>query len=504
MCTPCRTITTPISLPRPRCRRLDQPPQPDQLRHRQRPYRSGRTACMRGASSLAVLGLLHHVLEAAEETLRIVEEPASLALAVRVLHGSRPELAVEVALDQIRQTAARRAVTVEDIANRIIADVASSCARGRSSQSSNPSTRHASHAGSSGSPLATAVRGRRGDCLRAPSSAMSVTPAELRLNELVPSHARPSLPNTFSSPNSFCVPVASPCSPTGRSIRRTLLGLQILNIGLCEIPMAVCEQRTNSTVVDFPRRFEQIHIDGHAHRQGGLSARFLTAVGNEVAAGGLTPNALARGAVQVLDVNAAGLSTVDDVLRLPLGASSEAASVAEGIQASLREGCCEAAELRAPVVLDLDVLAVRWPLYAAELTARTPFRALAVIPLCMPGQKPFATLDLLTTDPVISGRVDPVELDEHIAAPASALLSTCLDQIPDVGLSGAVPHWFHAVTRRRWNVWVAVGMVMGTRPCSTRSALSLLRGCAYSQDRDLDDLAADIVSRRLAITDLMA
>ena len=187
-----------------------------------------------------------------------------------------------------------------------------------------------------------------------------------------------------------------------------------------------------------------------------------------------------------------------------MGASNDAASAAEEIQATLGEGWCEAPELQAAVVLDLDALAARWPLFAAELTAKTPFRAVAAIPLHMPGHKPFATLDLLTTDPKISDRVDPVELDKHIAAPASALLSTCLDQIPDIGFLGAVPDWFRTVTRRRWNVWVAVGMVMGTRSCSTRSALSLLRARAYVQDRGLDDLADDVVCRRLPTTDLMA
>ena len=179
--------------------------------------------------------------------------------------------------------------------------------------------------------------------------------------------------------------------------------------------------------------------------------------------------------MRVLPVDATNLSTVESMLRLPLSASNEAATRAEELQASLGEGPLDAAELQASVALDLDDLAVRWPLHAAELTAKTLLRAVTVVPLHAFDRSPFATLDLFTTDPKVSDRLDVVELDDHIAAPAAVLLTICLNQVPDVRDPLGVPDWYRTATRRRWNVWVAVGMVMGTRPCCTRAAVSLLR-----------------------------
>jgi hypothetical protein len=45
-------------------------------------------------------------------------------------------------------------------------------------------------------------------------------------------------------------------------------------------------------------------------------------------------------------------------------------------------------------------------------------------------------------------------------------------------------------------------MVMGMRAERTRDALSVLRAHAYSVNRSLDDLAADLVQGRVPLSDL--
>ncbi len=227
----------------------------------------------------------------------------------------------------------------------------------------------------------------------------------------------------------------------------------------------------------------------------------LSAVGEEVGAAGLTPAALARAVVRVLPVDGAGLSTLMSALRLPLGASSDAAQQAEELQTSLGEGpCLSAAEEQVTLVVDADELTQRWELYGQGLLARTPFRAVASIPLHAPGRGVFAALDLYSTTPTLSDRLDPAQV-ELLAPTAAALLTSCMGEVADADELG--PGWYESATARRNAVWVAVGMVKARRGGPTGDALGLLRAHAYTTDRSLDDLAADLVEGRLRLDDVI-
>ena len=229
---------------------------------------------------------------------------------------------------------------------------------------------------------------------------------------------------------------------------------------------------------------------------------FLTAVGHEVGDAGLTAAALARAVVHVLPVDGAGLSTLVNVLRLPLGGSSHDARLAEELQTSLGEGpCLDAAEAQAVVVVDLDELRTRWELYGEELEAKTPFRSVASVPLSAPGYGVLGALDLYSTDPRLSDRLDHAQVEE-VGRTAAALLTTCVGQINAAQDPGAGPGWYRDAAGRRHDVWVAIGMVMSARAGRASDALSLLRAHAYSTGRSLDDLAADIIADRLSLTDL--
>ena len=96
----------------------------------------------------------------------------------------------------------------------------------------------------------------------------------------------------------------------------------------------------------------------------------------------LFPQRLAKASATLLNVNGAGLSAYGARFRVPLGASDEAALLAERLQFTQGEGPCLAAirEQRS-VVADLETLETRWPAYAAELCRHTPYRAVMSLPV---------------------------------------------------------------------------------------------------------------------------
>lgn len=237
-----------------------------------------------------------------------------------------------------------------------------------------------------------------------------------------------------------------------------------------------------------------------SERAGSLAANFLQVVAQEMGDGPLSPGALSRAAVQLLPVDAVGLSTVVGELRLPLGASSAAAEVAEELQTTLGDGpCLAAAQARMPCLADLPELLGRWPLYGEELTRQTPFRSVASMPLPTPDGKIFAALDLYSENPRLSADLDLDRASAEFGASMGALLDLCLDPVRSAASDAVLPEWYAEATARRLDVWVAVGMVMELRSGPGDDALSLLRGYAYSRDRSLDDVAEDIVLGRLTV-----
>ena len=104
----------------------------------------------------------------------------------------------------------------------------------------------------------------------------------------------------------------------------------------------------------------------------------------ELAGPELLPVRLARAAVRVLPgVAGAGISVLAEPgMRVPLGASDEDAATAEQLQFTVGEGPCLQAHTSAlPVYAPAAVFTARWPLLYAELTARTPYRAVLALPL---------------------------------------------------------------------------------------------------------------------------
>lgn len=215
----------------------------------------------------------------------------------------------------------------------------------------------------------------------------------------------------------------------------------------------------------------------------------------------LLPVHLAQAAVAVLPVSGAGISVfTDDAFRVPVGASDQRAADAERLQFTLAEGpCIEAHRSGRPVVATESELASRWPLFHEQLVAKTPFRSVTAVPL-KESLAGVGTLDLFWPSAADPTRVSVGDVDSIATEITRELLSDKIIPDPDLG-----PSWLgspHA-TPRSW-VLVAMGMMNVSLAITAEDALALLRSYAYSVDRTVDDVADDLVTRKLTMNQLSA
>ena len=234
--------------------------------------------------------------------------------------------------------------------------------------------------------------------------------------------------------------------------------------------------------------------------QRGAALRLLAAVDLERGQGPVTPGAVARAVAEVLPIDGAGISTTVGGLRLPLGASTAAAELAEELQTTLGDGpCLSVAETGEPAIADLEELLRRWPLYGEELSRLTPYRSAGAIPLPTAESEMVAALDVYAEDPRLSERLDLDAVVAEVGPTLGGLLDLCLAPVRAASSEDAQPDWYADVTARRLDVWFAVGMVVAHRKQPRGDALSLLRAHAFSTGRSLDDVAEDVVQGRLPL-----
>ena len=217
---------------------------------------------------------------------------------------------------------------------------------------------------------------------------------------------------------------------------------------------------------------------------------------------GSTPSVLAAAAASVLPVDGAGISLIDDALRVPLGASAAAVTVAEQLQVTLGEGpCLTAAAARESLVADAATMASRWPVYAIELTAKTPFRSVAAVPLYDRPAHVFGALNLYSVRPV-----HPADFDLGVAVEVATEMARFLTgelPRPDGSVEEDLDGWLDLPPAAdRIEVWSAVGLVMSEFEEGDATALSRLRGYAFANDLTLDQLARNVLDRSVAPTDL--
>jgi GAF domain-containing protein len=225
-----------------------------------------------------------------------------------------------------------------------------------------------------------------------------------------------------------------------------------------------------------------------------------------VAEGGVAaPGRICRACLAVLPVTRAAVTVMASADRQePIWASDEVASHLDEMQFSLGEGpCVEAFTAGRPVLVPnlAELGGHRWPMFA-NAVRRTAVQALFVLPL-QAGAIVVGVLDLYRDEPGM------LSLDELTAAlrTADALQWTLLGlrNGPAAGGSpgqrgnGKVdPHgWLSGSPLTHIAVYQATGMIMVQAALSQEAALSRLRASAFVQDRGIDEVARDVVGRRL-------
>ncbi|WP_448611777.1 ANTAR domain-containing protein [Geodermatophilus sp. URMC 60] len=234
-----------------------------------------------------------------------------------------------------------------------------------------------------------------------------------------------------------------------------------------------------------------------------IAARFRVALDGvpEPADPELLPVRLARACARTLGVEGVGLSVGSaGEARVPLGASSGTASLAERLQFTAGDGPCESAQrYQEPVFATFSDLQRRWRPFARLLAQHTPYRAVVALPIGETLAGPGA-MDLFFTD---ESTVTELDVFEAMAVGdlACAALGDAAVWAPWSPEGG--PAWLHGpAARDRSLVWTAIGHVVLTRQLTEPAALDVLRAAARAGGRTVDDLAGDVVAGRVDPDDL--
>ena len=170
----------------------------------------------------------------------------------------------------------------------------------------------------------------------------------------------------------------------------------------------------------------------------------------------------------------------------------------EDLQFTVGEGPCLTAHASArPVVAQEAEIASRWPAFYDELVARTTVRDIISLPLA-DETRGFGALDLYLVPP---NDVRAVSLFDALAVATEVVSVFSRAGRADRDREG--PAWLDApAAERRSLVWQAIGFVNAGLEISSDDALALLRAHAYSEGLQLDDLAVQVLSRRIPLEHL--
>jgi hypothetical protein len=193
--------------------------------------------------------------------------------------------------------------------------------------------------------------------------------------------------------------------------------------------------------------------------------------------------------LSLMDVNVAGGHTL-------LGATNSVGSHIEELQYSLGEGpCVSAFNDKQPVLVpDLRApdAAARWPMFTHEI-ATLPVRALFAFPVQI-GATTLGALDC--------HRARPGPLLEMIEAllVADAVAVGLLNYQIRQRHSSDLPDLYELSRGQHEQVHIAIGMVSGQLDIPGEQAIDLLRAYAYENSQLLNEVADEVVERRLRLT----
>jgi hypothetical protein len=223
----------------------------------------------------------------------------------------------------------------------------------------------------------------------------------------------------------------------------------------------------------------------------------LAASAGELPGAELVPERLAKAAAAVLPVDGSGISLFfASDRRLPLGASDEQAAEAERLQFTVGEGPCLSAHASGqPVLADEATIHSRWPAFYDGLVTRTSIRAIIALPL-EDEFRGFGALDLYLIPP---RGVGSLTLFDALTV-AREVVTVFQANNRQASPKGDGPAWLDApAAERRSLVWQAMGFLNAGLGVTSPDALAMLRAYAYSEGMDLDELASQLLDRKLPL-----
>jgi hypothetical protein len=174
-------------------------------------------------------------------------------------------------------------------------------------------------------------------------------------------------------------------------------------------------------------------------------------------------------------------------------ASDPASEHIDDLQFVLGEGpCMDAFDARRPVLIaDLaDGAMARWPIYSPA-AYEGGIRAVFAFPLQIGGAR-LGVLD------VFRDRTGPLTADELADAftITDVAVAALLDRQEDAGARGVLDGMAGAAEHRA-EVFQAQGMVMVQLGVTLSEGMARMRAHAYAENHTLDEVARDVVARRL-------
>lgn len=203
---------------------------------------------------------------------------------------------------------------------------------------------------------------------------------------------------------------------------------------------------------------------------------------------------ICQACVALLPVDGAAMSVIVDTRhRQSLYASDLVAEQMETVQFSLGEGpCFEAFSTGQPVLVPdlVNDATLAWPVFAAQI-GTAEVGAIFAFPLRR-GAARIGAIDMYRRT---AGWLSEAELASALQI-AEIATSALLASTGDVG--GEIDEsWLTGLTRDRAMVHQATGIMIAEFAIPAGQALARLRGYAFANDRSVDDVAADLVARRL-------
>jgi hypothetical protein len=207
-----------------------------------------------------------------------------------------------------------------------------------------------------------------------------------------------------------------------------------------------------------------------------------------------------RACAQLLPVDGASISVMSGTQhRETLYASDPVVERIEDLQFSLGEGpCFEAFDTGHPVLvpnLAADAGAA-WPVFAAQI-AQDPVGAVFAFPL-QAGAARIGAIDMYRRNP---GWLRPAELATSLQVADIAATALLGHHTP--GSQGEFnEEWLTALPHNRQVVHQATGMLIAAFAIPAEQALARLRAYAFTTGRLVDEVATDLVTRRMHPSDI--